>query len=113
MQPRRALVLWLTDLADTAMRPEVIDGAPPQLIRRHLVLFVTIRQQDVHALVLRLPKDSREMFKAAAAQEWVERRATLLSRLRQSGALTLEITGGELTAAVLNRYLEVKERSLL
>jgi uncharacterized protein (DUF58 family) len=27
LQPRRALILWLTDLAETAMRPEVIDGA--------------------------------------------------------------------------------------
>ncbi len=112
MQPRRALVLWLTDLADTAMRPEVIDGAA-QMMRRHLVLFVIINQQDVHALMLRPPKDSQEMFKAAAAQEWVERRTTLLSRLRQGGALTLETTGGEMTAAVLNRYLEIKERSLL
>ena len=27
LQPRRSLILWVTDLAETAMRPEVIDGA--------------------------------------------------------------------------------------
>src|SRR5579863_2924458 len=35
LQPRRALILWVTDLAETAMRPEVIDGAL-HLLRRHV-----------------------------------------------------------------------------
>src|ERR1039458_4041180 len=34
LQPRRSLILWVTDLAETAMRPEVIDGAV-KLLRRH------------------------------------------------------------------------------
>ena len=41
------------------------------------------------------------------------RRELLLARLREGGALTLETTPAEMTAAVLNRYLEVKERGLL
>ena len=112
MQPRRAMILWLTDLAETAMRPEVIDAAA-QLMRRHLVLFVAITQKDVKAIAEQTPADAREMFRAAAAQEWVERRESLLSRLRQGGALTLETTPEGMTAAVLNRYLEIKERGLL
>ena len=112
MQPRRAMILWLTDLAETAMRPEVIDAAA-QLMRRHLVLFVAITQKDVKAIAEQAPADAREMFRAAAAQEWVERRESLLSRLRQGGALTLETTPEGMTAAVLNRYLEIKERGLL
>src|SRR5262249_29261873 len=35
LQPRRSLILWITDLAESAMRPEVIDGAV-QLLRRHV-----------------------------------------------------------------------------
>ena len=112
MQPRRSLVLWLTDLAETAMRPEVLDGAA-QLMRRHLVLFVAIRQGDLRALALARPADARAMFEGAAAQELMTRRELLLARLREGGALTLETTPAEMTAAVLNRYLEVKERGLL
>ena len=112
MQPRRSLVLWLTDLAETAMRPEVIDGAA-QLMRRHLVLFVAIRQDDLRTLALAKPADARAMFEGAAAQELIARRDLLLARMREGGALTLETTPSEMTAAVLNRYLEVKQKALL
>jgi uncharacterized protein (DUF58 family) len=112
LQPRRSLILWLTDLAETAMRPEVVDGAA-QLMRRHLVLFVAIRQMDLGEIAAMRPKNARQMFQAAAAQELVFRREVLLARLRERGALTLETTPTEMTSSVLNRYLEIKERALL
>ena len=48
LQPRRSLILWVTDLAESAMRPEVIDGAV-QLLRRHVLLFVAMAQPEVEA----------------------------------------------------------------
>jgi hypothetical protein len=36
-----------------------------------------------------------------------------LRQLRQQGVLTLEVEPGRLSTALINRYLEVKERSLL
>ena len=49
LQPRRSLILWITDLAETAMRPEVIDGAM-HLLRRHVLLFVAMAQPEVDAI---------------------------------------------------------------
>jgi uncharacterized protein (DUF58 family) len=112
MQPRRSLILWLTDLAETAMRPEVIDGAM-LLLRRHLVLFVAIQQTDLTLIAASRPATTEGMFERAAAQELVERRELLLAKLRQQGALTLETTPQQMTAALLNRYLEVKEKALI
>lgn len=112
MQPRRSLVLWITDVAETSMRPEVIDGAA-HLMRRHLVLFVAMRQAEILALAARRPEDRHEMFAVAAAQELAFRRMLLMAQLREQGALTLETEPKDLTAAVLNRYLDVKERALL
>ncbi len=57
-QPRRAMILWITDLAETAMRPEVIDGAM-QLIRRHVLLFVAMAQPDVETIATTRPKNCR------------------------------------------------------
>ena len=54
-QPRRALILWITDLAETAMRPEVIDGAM-QLLHRHVLLFVAMAQPDVEAIANARPE---------------------------------------------------------
>jgi uncharacterized protein (DUF58 family) len=112
IQPRRSLILWITDVAETSMRPEVIDGAA-HLLRRHLVLFVAMRQTEMIALASRLPEDRQQMFSTAAAQELVHRRMILMAQLREQGALTLETAPEHLTAAVLNRYLDVKERALL
>ena len=111
-QPRRALILWITDLAETAMRPEVIDGAM-QLVRRHVLLFVAMAQPDVEAIAKARPKNVEQMFRAAAAQELAMRRELLLARLREQGALTLDLDPDRLTSAVLNQYLRVKERAMV
>jgi uncharacterized protein (DUF58 family) len=111
-QPRRALILWITDLAETAMRPEVIDGAM-QLLRRHVLLFVAMAQPEVEALATGRPKNIEQMFRASAAQELTSRRELLLARLREQGALTLDLDPTKLTSAVLNQYLWVKERAML
>ena len=112
LQPRRALILWLTDLAETAMRPEVIDGAT-QLLRRHLLLFVTMAQPEVAAIAQARPGSVEQMFRAAAAQEMAGRRELLLARLREQGALTLDLDPESLTSTVLNQYLSVKERAMV
>jgi uncharacterized protein (DUF58 family) len=112
LQPRRSLVLWVTDLAETAMRPEVIEGAM-QLLRRHVLLFVAMAQPEVERIAAARPKRIDEMFRATAAQEMAARRELLLARLREQGALTLDLDPEKLTSAVLNQYLTVKERAMV
>lgn len=111
-QPRRALILWITDLAETAMRPEVIDGAT-QLLRRHVLLFVAIAQPEVERIARTRPRNLEQMFRSAAAQEMSARRELLLARLHDQGALTLDLNPEALTSSVLNQYLSVKERAMV
>jgi len=112
LQKRRSLVVWLTDLSETATTPEVVESAA-HLTRRHLVLFTVIGQPDLRAMLRERPADSRQMFHIAAAQEIVQRRDILLRTLRQQGALTLEVDPAKLSSAVVNQYLLAKERSLI
>jgi uncharacterized protein (DUF58 family) len=112
LQPRRALILWVTDLAETAMRPEVIDGAV-QLLRRHVLLFVAMAQPEVESIAQARPQNVEQMFRAAAAQEMAGRRELLLARLHEQGALTLDLNPEALTSSVLNQYLMVKERAMV
>ena len=111
-QKRRSLVVWITDLAETAMTPEVIEAAS-QLMPRHLVLFVVIGQPDLNALAAQRPENVEEMYQTAAAQEVIHRRELLLARLRERGALALETGSGRLSTTVVNSYLEIKQRSQL
>jgi uncharacterized protein (DUF58 family) len=111
-QKRRSLIVWLTDLAETAATPEVVEAAA-RLVRRHLVVFVAIGQPELWRLLKTRPATVDAMYQHVAAQEMVERRKLLLHGLRQQGVLTLEVTAGTVASAVVNSYLEVKERSLL
>jgi uncharacterized protein (DUF58 family) len=111
-QKRRSLIVWLTDLTETAATPDVIEGAL-RLARRHLMLFTVIGQPDLRALLQDRPESVRAMFRHTAGQEIAHRRDVLLRTLRQQGALTLEVDPGKLSSAVVNQYLLAKERSLI
>ncbi|HEY3382342.1 MAG TPA: DUF58 domain-containing protein [Vicinamibacterales bacterium] len=111
-QKRRSLIVWLTDLAETAMTPEVIDAASG-MMPRHLVLFVVIGQPDMRELAARNPENETAMFQAAAAQEVLQRRDLLLARLRDRGLLALEADSATLSPTLVNSYLSVKARNQL
>jgi uncharacterized protein (DUF58 family) len=111
-QHRRSLIVWLTDLAETASTPEVIESAA-RLLPRHLVLFAAVSQPDLASMVARRPESIEAMYQYVAAQEIIQRRELLLRRLRQQGALAMEFEPGRLATGLVNQYLQVKERSLL
>ncbi|HXX44267.1 MAG TPA: DUF58 domain-containing protein [Candidatus Acidoferrales bacterium] len=112
LQSRRSLIVWLTDLAETAATPEVIECAA-KMAGRHLVLLCVMGQPELRGLVAAPPQNAGDMYHYTAALEIVQRRGILLRRVRQQGALTLEVDPRGLSTALVNRYLEVKERSLL
>jgi len=111
-QKRRSLIVWLTDLAETAMTPEVVEAAG-QLLSRHLLIFLVMGQPDLNATAAERPKNIGEMYRSVAAQEVVYRREVLLGRLRERGALAMEVSPHQFSTTLLNQYLFVKERSLL
>ncbi|HEY6970765.1 MAG TPA: DUF58 domain-containing protein [Candidatus Angelobacter sp.] len=112
IQKQRSLIIWITDLADTSMTPEVIESAS-QILSKHLLLFTVIAQHDLMVLAAKYPENAQQMYETAAAQEIVQRREALLTRVREKGALALEVNPGKLTTTLVNQYLEVKERSLI
>lgn len=111
-QKRRSLIVWITDLAETAMVPEVIQSAL-QLTRRHLLLFAAIAQPEVAEVTEQAPAGPTEMYRYTAAQEMLQRRDLLLRTLRQQGALALELQPGRLSTGLVNQYLDVKERGMI
>jgi uncharacterized protein (DUF58 family) len=112
LQRRRGLILWITELADSARRPEVVDAAV-DLARRHLVLLVVLGHPELAQLAGREPKNVEQMFASTAATEILERRREILARLRAQGVLVVETTPGAVKADAINQYLEVKARGLL
>jgi hypothetical protein len=59
------------------------------------------------------PQSESEMYEVAAAQEMVHRRELLLVRLRERGALAMEVSSGAVSPVLVDAYLKIKERSQL
>jgi len=112
LQRRRGLIVWITEMAESASRPEVVVAAA-ELVRRHLVLLVLLTHPELEALAGREPNDVDEMYASTAAQEMLERRRTTIAQLRQQGVLVIETSPAEVGAAAITKYLEVKAQGLL
>ena len=111
-QKRRALIVWLTDVAETADVPDVIESAS-RLAPRHVVLFGVMRQPELAAVAEDVPANEDGMYHMLAVHEMLERREVLLRGLRQRGVLVLELAEGAPAAPLIAQYLGVKQRNLI
>lgn len=111
-QSRRALVIWITDFAETPSTPDVVEYAA-HIANRHLVLFAAVSHPDLALAASEIPATQAALFRDAAALDIVHRRELFLKALRNRGVLAMELTPGRLTSSLVNEYLEVKDRSLL
>lgn len=111
-QRQRALVIWITDLADTAVTPEVITGAST-ILPHHLTIFAAVGHPELMNKARQRPTNRQQLYEVTAAKEVVHRRELLMSRLRQQGAYTIEVGPEGLSESIVRKYVEVKQRSLI
>jgi uncharacterized protein (DUF58 family) len=109
---RRSLVVVLTDVLDPGASRELVAQAL-WLSRRHLVLVVAM--EDPALIEARdAPIDrSPRAYEWAAAEELLSSRRQSFEALRRGGVLGLDVPAGTLSPALVERYLELKERALL
>ena len=112
LQRRRGLIVWITELADTAGRPALVTAAA-ELARRHLVVLVLLKHPELDSLANEMPADRAAMFHAAAATEMEERRRKTIAQLERQGVLIVEATAEKIGVRAVSEYLEVKARGLL
>jgi uncharacterized protein (DUF58 family) len=109
---KRSLVVLMTNLFDE-LSAQLAGEYLRNLTGRHLPLGVFLRDHDLFALADRATGDGPNLFPGAAAAALLNWRERVLAGLRLRGVLTLDVFPEELTAALVNRYLEIKARHLL
>ena len=109
---RRSLVIILSDLVDRDASAELLIHTS-KLIPRHLPLIVTIGDTDLRELVRTKPNTAGDVYQQGVAEEILRQREEALSRIRHAGGLALDVPARQLSIALVNKYLEVKERGLL
>jgi uncharacterized protein (DUF58 family) len=109
---KRSLVVLMTNLFDD-LTAAVIGDYLVNLSGRHVPLGVFLRDHDLFHLAQNAPDDGLQLYQGAAAASLLTWRARVIEGLRRRGALTLDAFPEDLTAGLVNRYLEIKARHLL
>lgn len=109
---KRSLVVLITNCIDQ-VNANQIQQYLTNLVGRHLPLGVLLRDHRLFDAVDVDHPTGDALFQAAAAADILAWRHHLLSDLTAQGALTLDVFPEEMTAPLVNRYLEIKARHLL
>lgn len=109
-QRSRALIVMFTDVIDSRASRALIANT----IRRgsrHMHLVVALRNDALFSAAE--PDSSRginEIYQSAAAEELVLARNAALEKMRLANVSVVDVSASAMTAAVVNRYLEIKSR---
>jgi uncharacterized protein (DUF58 family) len=109
---RRSMIVVLTDLQDPEASKELVAHCL-RLAARHLVLVVAMSDPAVLSARSAPIATSSRAYEWAAAEEFMASRRESFELLRRGGVLGLDVVAGSLSPALVERYLELKERALL
>ncbi len=109
---RRSLVVVLTDFVDSITAELMADNLT-RLARRHLVLFVALRDPLLDSLVAARPDSLLDVQRAVVAAGLERDRERVLARLRRVGVFALDLAPARVEPRVLERYLEIKRKEMI
>lgn len=109
---KRSLVVLVTNLIDD-VNAHQIQRHLTVAAGRHLPLGVLLRDRRVFDAVEGPRWGQQSLYRAAAAAEILTWRHQVFNDLKHHGVLALDVFPEEMTAPLVNRYLEIKARHLL
>lgn len=109
---RRALIVLFTEFVD-AVSAELLVESLQWMVRRHVVVFVTLRDPLLARLQEAEPASFADTARAVIADDFLRERSIVLERIARLGVHCLEVPAQELSTALLNRYMMIKQKGLL
>lgn len=109
---RRTLIILMTDFVDTVTAELMVENLE-RIGRRHLVVFVTLRDPGVAAAIDAAPAALDDVTRAVVAADFRRERMVVLERLRRLGVHCIDAPSAAVSVGLLARYLTIKERELL
>ncbi|HXS83732.1 MAG TPA: DUF58 domain-containing protein [Methylomirabilota bacterium] len=109
---RRSLIVLLTEFADTVSATLMMENVA-RLVRRHVVVFVTLRDPGLDRATRQAP-DSLDALSAAVVTRGLRReRDRVHLELRRLGVRALDVTPDRVAPELISEYLEVRRRELV
>lgn len=110
-QKKRALVILLTNVRD-----EDSDNLLPAiklLSKKHLVLLASLREQALDQALQQPVEDLNAAIEVSALHRYLQQRQQAFEKLRANQILTVDVLPAELTAELINSYLNIKRSGQL
>ncbi|MCY4401718.1 MAG: DUF58 domain-containing protein [Candidatus Poribacteria bacterium] len=111
-QRKRALIILFTDILDNDSA-EGIATYVAQFSKHHLVVCVTLTDSGIVELADQKSTNSKSVYQKAIAERLLQEKHATLEILRRQGVVTIDVPAHQLTMAVVNKYLELKAKSMI
>ncbi len=109
---RRTMIVLLTEFSDTVAAELMLENVA-RLSRKHLVVFVSLRNPGLSQIAAEAPLSPKAMARAVTAADFIREREVVLERLRRLGVLAVDSPPQNVGADLINQYLHVKRRELM
>ena len=109
---RRSLIIVFSDFVDSITAELMVENMAV-MSRRHLVLFVALRDPALAALAHPEVVTLDAVARSVAATQMLRERRDVLDRLARLGVICLDTTPETLTGALISRYIDIKSRELI
>ena len=104
--------MLFTDFVDTVTAELLLENVQ-RLTRRHLLVFVALRDPELAGVFAAWPGDVRGVASAVLAHDLLRDRRIVFERLQRLGVHCLDVPAERVSVALINRYLFIKQRDLL
>ena len=109
---RRSLIVVFSDFTDPTSAELMIESIG-RLTSRHLVIFVTLRDEELDSIAQAPPEDLQALAMATTADALLRQRALVLSRLRALGVDVVEAPHGQIGTRLIDQYLTIKRKGAI
>ena len=109
---RRSMIVVFSDFTDPTSAQLMIESTA-RLTKRHLVLFVTMHDEELGGIAEAVPDDMQHLAMAVSADALLRQRALVLSQLRQRGVDVIEAPYEAIGNQLIDAYLKIKRRGAI
>ncbi|GAA0269534.1 DUF58 domain-containing protein [Alteraurantiacibacter aestuarii] len=104
---RRSLIVLFSDFTDPTSAELMVESVQ-RLVRHHLVIFVTMRDEELASLEGAAPDRMSDIATAVSAHHLSHQRAIVLQRLRRLGVNVIEAPHDAIGYQLIDMYLSTK-----
>lgn len=110
--PRRSLIVIFSDFVDTTTAELLVENVAT-LSKRHVIIFVALRDPGLNKLVESAPSGLTEAARAVSAGQMLKERRLVMERLSRLGVVVLDTPPGEVTPRLVSAYLDLKAKEVI